>query len=398
MKIFGYELFKSQAPLTQNTTSSYTNFAFSTPLSPIGKGNLSLPYVNRYYTQNNIVRFGSDNLYPQVLNQLFLSSPVLGAILDYIANATIGGGYEWVDTKVGVAQKVDEMAFEKKNKFRKLTKAITLDYVIHRRVCVLIQKRSGAVKYKRLDPSTIRNNATNTVFVYSNDWSRGLVDNKEYKRWTPDCGDGEYLYVYQDETPGQDIYAIPRYNSALNWAYMDAEQSFFHKSNMQNSVFPSLVIRRPKEFQSVEEVNKFKIEIQDKTGASNAGKLLVLTGNGFDDTPELTSLPSNSNDKMFEGTAKELKESIAISLGINPAIIGVKVSGSLGATTEIKDSYAIFEKNVVKPTRETMEEILNDLIDIAGIKNTIIIKDFQIIDGIITETTDAQAFTFAPKK
>ena len=397
MKIFGYEIFKPQEPLTQSTGTSFTNFGFSTPLMEIGKGNLSLPYVNRYYTANNIVRFGQDNLYPQILNQLYLTSGMLGTCLEYIANATIGGGYEWKDQTVNTAQKIDQLAFEKTNKFKKLAKSLTLDYIIHRRVTLIVQKRGGAVKFRRLDPSTIRNNSTNTMFVYSMDWSKGLVDTKEYKRWTPDCGDGESLYVYQDETPGQDVYPIPRYNSILNWAYQDGEQSFFHKANMQNSVFPSLVVRRPKEFQSVEEIKVFKEAITDKTGASNAGKILVLTGNGFDDTPELTSLPSNSNDKMFEGTAKELKENIAIALGLNPSIIGVKTGGQLGATTEIKDSYTIFEKNVVMPIRETMDEILNDLIEIAGIKNSIVINDFQIIDGVVTDTTDTKTFTYKPE-
>lgn len=389
MKIFGYSIFEKQEPLTQEV-NEYRGYAFSTPLGQIGKANLSLPYVNRYYTQNDIVRFGQDNLYPQLLNQLYLTSGMLGTCLEYIANATIGGGYEWKDQNVAAGQKIDQLTFEKINKFSKLAKHLTLDYVIHRRVCVVIHKRGSAVKFRRLDPSSIRNNATNTAFVYSMDWSKGLVDTKNYKRWTPECGDGEYLFVYQDETPGQDIYPLPRYNSILNWAFMDAETSFFHKSNMQNSVFPSLVVRRPKEFQSVEEIMTFKEAIQDKTGASNAGKILVLTGNGFDDTPELTSLPSNSNDKMFETTSKELKENIAIALGINPAIVGVKVGGQLGATTEIKDSYAIFEKNVVMPTRETMEEILNDLIEIAGIKNSIVINEFQVIDGVVTDTTETK--------
>lgn len=386
MKLFGYTLFEKQEPLTQETGNSYTSFGFSTPLSPIGKANLSLPYINRYYTQNNIVRFGTDNLYPQLLNQLYLTSPTMGTCLEYTANAVIGGGYEWVDVNLNAEQKVTQLAFEKTNKFTKLVNHLTLDYVIHRRVTVIVKKRTNtAISLKRLDPSTIRNNSTNTAFVYSMDWSKGLVDTKEFKRWKPDCGPGEYLYVYQDETPGQDIYPLPRYNSILNWAFMDAEQSFFHKSNLQNSVFPSIVIRRPKEFQSVDEVTKFRETITDKTGASNAGKVLVLTGNGFDDTPELTSLPSNTNDKMFETTSKELKENISIALGINPSIIGIKVGGQLGNTTEIKDSYAIFEKNIVMPIRNTMTEILNELIDICGIKNTLTINEYQVINGVITE-------------
>jgi hypothetical protein len=397
MKIFGKTFFEKQEPMTVETGSSYTNFAFSTPLSEVGKGNLSLPYVNKYYTQNNIVRFGQDNLYPQLLNQLYLTSPMLGTCINFLTNASIGGGYSWVDEKVSAQQKIDQLTFEKVNKFPKLAKLLDRDYIIHNRVTVIVQKRSGAVKLKRVDPSTIRNGADLRTFVYSADWSKGMVDMKEYKRWTPECGEGEWLYVYQDETPGQDVYPIPQYNSILNWAYLDGESAFFHKANIQNSVFPSLVIRRPKEFQSVAEVDKFKKEISGKTGASSAGKVLVLTGNGMDQVPTLDVVSANSNDKVFEGTAKELKESIAISMGINPSIMGVKTAGQLGATTEIKDSYAICEKNVVKPIRETMTEILNELVEICKIKNNIIINEYQIVDGIVTDTTDAKSFVFEPK-
>jgi hypothetical protein len=67
--------------------------------------------------------------------------------------------------------------------------------------------------------------------------------------------------------------------------------------------------------------------------------------------------------------------------------MGVKVGGQLGATTEIQDSYKIFEKNIVSPERDTVQEILNDLIDIARIKNTIIINNYQIVDDVIVDVT-----------
>lgn len=389
MKIFGFEFgAKTPEPITQQTGSTLGNFAFSTPFMRVGGQDLSTPYINRYYTVNNIVRFGTDNLYPQLLNQLYYTSPIHGACIDFTSNAIIGGGYRWFDENISGQSKVEQMAFEKSNKFAKLAKVLTKDFVMHRRVTVEVTRRGDKiVKFRRLDPATIRNNIYLNQFVYSQDWSRGMVDVKEYVRYTYDCKEIVSLYVYQEETPGQDIYPLPTYNSVLNWAYLDGEQSYFHKSNIQNGIFPSLAIRRPKEFSSIEEVESFKAEISSKSGAANGGRVIVLTGNGFDDTPELVSIASNANDKIFEGTEKAIKENVSIGHKLNPAIMGVKVGGQLGATTEIQDSYKIFEKNIVGPERDTIQEILNDLVDIARIKNTIVINNYQIVDDVVVDVT-----------
>jgi len=387
MKLFGFNITKNTEPSNESSQS----FAFSTPFFKIGKGNLSTPYVNKYYTQDGgYVRFGDDNLYPQLLNQLYFQSAIHGSIIDFITNAVSGGGYTWKDEKVAAPQQVEQIAFDKKHKFAKFIYHITRDYIIHRRVCVLIKQNAQGqtTSFKRLDPSTIRNHVTLDKFGYSPDWSRGYYEFKEYNRYYKGCRHLESLFVYQEESPGQDLYPIPTYNSVLNWAFLDSEQSFFHKSNIQNAVFPSAVIRRPKEFGSIDEINKFKQEIHTKTGAGNGGRLLVLTGNGMDDVPEYVAVQPNNNDKLFTETAKELKEQICFAHKVNPSIMGIKVAGSLGNSEEIRMSYAIFEKNVVKPLREVISEIANDLVDSCNIKNTIVIKEYQIIEDKVVEITD----------
>lgn len=386
MKLFGFNIGGNKPSV--ETPKSSNSFAFSTPFMKIGGANLSLPYISSFYTTNGIILFGDDNLYPQLLNQLYYTSPIHSQCIEFITNAIIGGGYTWVDEKTSAAAKVDQIAFEKANKFSKLARLLTRDYVIHKRVCVIVHKINGkTVKFRRLDPSTIRNSSDLDKFIYSNDWSRGYVDMKEYKRYYPGTKEVECLYVFQDNTPGQTIYPIPSYNSCLNFCALDGDLSYFHKNNMQNSIFPSIVIRRPKDFSSIEEVEKFKSEISSKTGAGNAGRVLVLTGNGKDDLPEFQSISANNNDGAFEVSSKECKDAICIAHGINPSIIGIKTAGQLGNTEEIKNSYTIFEKNVVKPTRSIIEEILNDLIDIASIPNTVVINDFQIVEGEIVDKT-----------
>lgn len=384
----GMKFGKEYIPMTQNIPQQNgTGFAFSTPFMNVGSGNLSLPIVNKYYTQNGIVRFGEDNLYPQLLNQMYYTSPMHGKLIEFITNAAIGGGYEFTLANLNGAEKVELLTFEKKHKLEKLTRLITRDYVIHRRVTISITRDASGklLKMKRFDPSTIRNYINNERFVHSSDWSRGLFEIKEYNRYSSSNRDIETLYVYQDETPGQDIYPIPQYNSILNWCNLDGDIAYLQKSNIQNGVFPSAVIRRPKEFSSIDEVNKFKAEIGSKTGAENGGRLIVLTGQGMDDTPEFIQVNANNNDKLFETTLRDLNREIAIGHGLDPSIAGISTGGSLGNNQQIEMLYSIFEKDVIMPLRKTMEEIFNDLIDIAKIPNSIKIKDYQIIEKTIVE-------------
>lgn len=385
MGFFNFKFGSKPQPLVQQTGNEYSNFAFSTPFMKIGNGNLSMPHINKYYTNNNFVLFGNDNLYPQLLNQMYYTSSIHGSIVEFITNSVIGGGVRWKNEPTNGIDKVKLMTFEKKINMDKLVRLITRDYIIHKRVCIIIYKNEKGElnKLKRVDPSTIRNNVNLNQFAYSSDWSRGMVDFKVYNRYDDSLIQRESLYVYQDETPGQDIYPIPSYNSILNLSYLDGEIAFFHKSNIKNGVFPSLAIRRPKDFSSIEEIEMFKKGITDSNGAENAGRLLVLTGNGFDDTPEVVQISANQNDKAFEVLNKDIKDNISIAFGINPSIMGVKTSGQLGNTEEIKTSYLIYKENVVRPTKTIIEEIINDIIYMGKIGNFININEYDIVENKI---------------
>jgi hypothetical protein len=386
MGIFSF--FKATPKTEQSATSSPQTF--STPFLRVGGGNLSAPYINTFYTiSGRYVRFGSDNLYPQLLNQLYFQSPIHGACVDFITNAVVGGGYEWAFPGTTPRERVEILTFEKRNSIKTLFRTVTRDIVIHNRVTLLMCKMpDNSYKIKRLDPSTIRHNVEMDRVVWSNDWSRGEVGAKYYPMWYPGCKDKESVFLWQDDSPGQTIYALPPYQGSLNWAYLDSEQSFFHKQNIQNSVFPSIVIRRPKEFQSQDEIDTFREQLKMKQGAENSGSALVLTGQGFDNTPEVVFSSSNPNDTVFAETAKECKEQICIAHKINPAIMGIKVAGSLGNAQELQMSYTIFEKNVVMPLRNHVEDIFGEIVDACGFNNTMIINDYQIIEGEIQKTEE----------
>jgi hypothetical protein len=359
---------------------------FSTPFGKIGEGNLSLPYV-RGYGSERYIRFGNDNLFPQIVNQMYFNSALNGSIINYKANATIGGGYELISNDTSAVQKVKEYTFIKKNKFSKLMRQLTKDLIMHGRVCVIIDPTMKDISIKRVGPEKVRVNISKTIYTISDDWARsvGMYEIKPYYVGATE----KTLFVYEiDGDAGQDIYPIPQYCSSLNDAFLDGEMSYLQKSNIINSIFPSFMIKLAKKFGSQDEINQFKDTINKAKGAPSAGRIMTFVANSVDQLPTIETIPTNNNDKIFDSTLQRVDANICRAHSIDPLLMGIRISGSLGNGNELQQSYTIFEKNVVMPLREMMEEVGDELLFIADIKSSVKINNYQIIGEEIVDKTN----------
>lgn len=363
-------------------------FSFSTPFVKIGKGDLTKPYVDVHLTGlNGYIRFGGDNLFPQIVNQMYYTSPLNGSIIEYKKNAIVGGGYTLSDIK-DAREKVKLYTFLKKNKFNKEVKNFTRDLIMHDRVAIMVWSDDSGVPYKmeRVSPEKVRVDAYKNKAFISQDWLRQtgieIVDLYQIGVSKKKC-----LYYYEKDTPGQDFYPIPMYTSALNWMYLDGESSLLHKSNIQESIYPSLVVRRPKNFKSPEEAQMFQDALIRKKGADNAGFVWVLTADTKDMLPEIDTIQTSGNDKLFLQTDERMDASICRAHQIDPFIMGIRVSGKLGSGQELEHAYLTFEKNYVMPMREELEYLFNDLLFIFGISTTLTINNYQIVEGSIKDET-----------
>jgi hypothetical protein len=380
-------LFKGNTPTPQKSEPQGDNYhAFSTPFYKVGGGNLSLPYISNYVTTNNVVRFGTDNLYPQLLNQMYFTSPLHGAIVNFKSRAAVGGGYTINTEKLVAKDKVNVYTFEKRNKLARLVDIIAKDIIIHNRVYFLLTfENDGTLKYlSRISPEKVRVNGDKTKYAVCEDWSQNSKI-EYYKPYGRLNKAKEQIYCYELFSVGQDIYPLPQYSSALNWVFLDGEMSYLHKSNILNSIFPSFALMFPQIPKSDEERNKLRKQVEDMKGASNAGKVATFFANGKDNMPEISPIPVNQNDQLFLQTDERIDGKICQAHEIDPLIFGIRVSGKLGSGTELDKSYMIFEKNTVMPLRADIEEVVNDLMDISKVKGQFSINEYSIVNEIIVE-------------
>jgi hypothetical protein len=367
--------------------------SFSTPFGKIGRGDLSLPYVNGRYQVSGYVPFGQDNLYPEILNQIYYTSPLHGAIVDFKVNATIGAGYELKTDKLAPQELLDLYTWEKKMRLAKSVKAVTKQLVMHNRVYFKLHfdEKNKLHKIENVSPEKVRVNNTKTMYSLCDDWA-SRIDVEEVKPYHPLNGEKCQLYSYELPSIGQDYYPLPQYSSALNFAFLSGELSYFAKSNIQNSIFPAFAMMFPKRPQSEEEKKVLRDTIDRMKGAQNAGKGVAFFANSPDQLPKIESIPTNQNDKLFQEASGLNTEQICFAHTIDPILMGVRTTGSLGNGADIKQAYVIFEKNVVIPLREQVTEIFSELLNIARLKAEFTIKNFQIINDTIVERDEKTAY------
>ena len=384
MKIFGFEIGKKESV---QVVEGNNYQAFSTPFLKVGEGNLSLPYVNPRQQVNGYIRFGSDNLYPQLLNQMYFTSPLHGAIVDYKTNAAVGGGFEiTVDKNATAMEKVDVYTFDKRIKLKKLLPVLTKDVIIHNRVYFYLcfNQIGDLVKIKHIGAEKVRRDKYGENYFICDDWN-SQIDIKTLKPYKWGVNQKECLYVWESHSVGQDVYPLPQYSSAMNWAFLDGEMSYLQKSNIINSIFPSFAMMFPKKPQSEEEKMAIKNTIDRAKGAANGGKAIAFFANSQDQLPTIESIPTNSNDNLFQTTTESIDSKICQAHIIDPILMGIRVSGKLGSGSDIKQAYIIFEKNTIIPLREIVEDIVNDLFEIGQVKATFTINNFQIVNETIVE-------------
>jgi hypothetical protein len=379
-----YSRFIGEKPQTTQVVEGYQSF--STPFGRVGDANLSLPYVNGRYQIAGYIPFGQDNMFPELLNQLYYTSPLHGAIVDFKTNSVVGGGYTLKSEGMTNEDKLKLYTFEKKIKLGKVERAIAQQLTVHHRVYFKLCYNAKRELYKiyNVSPEKVRIARDKQTYFLCDDWS-ARIDVTSIKKYHPTNSDLEQLYVYEIMTLGQEWYPLPQYTSALNFAFLSGELSYFAKSNIQNSVFPSFAMMFPKRPQSEEEKSMIKNTIDRLKGAANAGKAVAFFANSADQLPKIESLPTNGNDKLFHEASALNTEQICFAHTIDPILMGVRTTGSLGGGADIKQAYVIFEKNVVMPLRTQVEEIINELLEIAKIPGEYTINNFQIINETIVE-------------
>lgn len=94
-------------------------------------------------------------------------------------------------------------------------------------------------------------------------------------------------------------------------------------------------------------------------GVENAGKALYLNS----DTPEvkirIEKINKDTREAGFINTREQSRDFILVADGVPSILLGAKVKGQLGGTTEVKDMFKVLNETIIKPQKKSSEAKLN---------------------------------------
>ena len=350
---------------------------------------LSQPFVDDYLSRGSSwVWFGEENLYPQILNQLYISVPMHQACCNFKKYSLIGNGYTWEGYgDLSIAEQITIKQFEIMSGLLVNSSKMVLDWIKHGRLIALVRYSKEYKKYthfKIVDPEQIRNSIDSvfkdnpSFYFYSRDWTRSMaqlilkpISSKNKDEWQ--------IFEIRNEVGGFQSYGMPDWVASANWGKVGADISLLHKSAIENGIQPSVIFKYPYIMSPQERTDWESGMRKNAKGAKNYGRAMKVEAAGKEQMPETEVVTTTDNHALFEQTSKEYKEEVAISHGINPALMGVRISGSLGATEEIEFSAEQFKKMWVNENRTKIEFFINELAKVCGIKATWKLNETDIL-------------------
>lgn len=350
---------------------------------------LSKPFVDDYYTRGyHYVFFGSENLYPQILNQLYVSAPMHQACCNFKRYSLIGEGYEmdgYEDLKV--KEQIDLKTFETLSNTKETINSLILDWIKHGRMIVLLhydESKKKYTHYKHVDPENIRNSNVGifdnrpSKYFYSKDWTRSTIE-VSFSPYKQGNKDKWQVLEMRNNVGGFKAYGMPDWMSSANWSTVGADLGLLHKSAIENGIQPSVIFTYPY-VMTPEERGEWESGMRKMAkGAKNYGRAMKVEANGEENKPTVDVVKTTDNHKLFQQTSSEYKEEVAISHNINPALMGVKVAGALGQKEEIEFSAKQFKEVWLKGNKKKVEDFFNEILDICEMKVNINLNETNII-------------------
>lgn len=346
-----------------------------------------------------IIRYGDDDNFPLRLARLVQNSPTASSCIDTKADFIAGDGFSDATLsdrimngrkeRLGDIHNVNSDAYATFEGFALEVKynghgLISEVFNIPFEYCRFAPPDSkGVITKIRYNPyfgtGEYKPEFTKVYDVYNPDKKVVLAQqNRDKTKYQ-----GQILYV-ATTGPLSRFYPAPKYYSAHFWMAVDEAIGGFHKNNVENNFFQSVLLKmigrendpstHPDDViwnadNTAYEVNpkktigdRFNVVMQQFTGWENSGNIMTLWAEMKEAMPELQAFPSNTNSELFK-TLQELATENITRATKTPAILANIQSGaSLGGDgNAIRASVKLMQQRVVK-IQAMLERVYKDIL------------------------------------
>lgn len=337
------------------------------------------------------VYWGKDNKYPLLLLDLYYNSITHHSCVDFLVNAVIGDGIDYNKMEKDESQLVPNMY----DTWENFIKKITFDLVVFGSFSFQIIKNKDDKTYSFFHQafSTVRlgkkdENGVIQKAYLSRDWTN-IMQNKpieievikpglEIKNSKP------YLFVYQSYNPIDEYYGLPHYVGAIQAIQAEIRMKNYDLNSIMNNFTPSgfITLNQVNDDNEREMILR-NIEAMFK-GDDNANNLIVTFRNSNDDKPiEYSPIASNYEgvNLFADNNERTINRIISSHRIASKALIGLPMdsTGFSNEGTLLETAYNLTNKLIVNNLRQVVTKTVNQLLNMNGIDQNIILKPMSFI-------------------
>lgn len=316
------------------------------------------------------ISWGDNNAYPDFLYGLYTDCPTLQSIVNGITDFVTGN--KIISTIGDIEEDYAKCA---------------VDYILYGMAAIQVieNKIGGISKTKWLDVRKVRSNKDNTVYFYSEDWSKsaGRVKTVAIPVFMRGVSQPTSIVVIKNPQ-SRGTYPVIPWGSAVRAALTEIEISKFHLNEICNNFSGSAVINFNNGVPSDEQKDEIERAVSKKfTGAGNAGRFLLAFNDSADNAVSVTRLGTDDFDKRYEALAKKTRQELFTAFRANPNLFGIPTENLGFSQEEYDGAFKLFNKTVVKPI---IKKLCNAFDTIYGKENTVTVEPFSLDENNTEET------------
>jgi hypothetical protein len=324
------------------------------------------------------VLYGKNNSFPLDLLEYRDQSAIHASIIEGKTSLICGGGFMFGETREQSNQYIIDN-WKKIPFWRKLDKVFhqvvkdqqTFGYSCFEVIYSMDRTRIADINW--IDASRIASGKKDDFgqikqYYYSEDWSNTRsYPVREIEAYDPN---GEALrqlvFIKYDEN-NMDYYAKPNYFSALRWIKADGLMSEYNLSAINNGFSPSIVFKFYKKPTPEERrMNAESIKAQHG-GPKNTGKAIIFYSDGKELAPDVQTLDATNIDARLIQVSEQITQQIISAHRCHPQLLGIQVPGKLGYSSELLQSWEIFDKMVIQPERKLIFDTFREVLIYNGV-------------------------------
>ena len=324
------------------------------------------------------VLYGQHNQFPLDLLEYRNSSSLHDSIIESKTNLIAGNGFMFDSTRE-LSNQFIVNNWKLVPFWRKLDKIfwlVTRDQQTFGYSCyevIYSMDRTRIVDMNWIDASRIASGKRDEYgnidcYYYSENWSNiKQYPPRKIQAYDPNGEDVRQLVFIKREDNNMDYYSLPTYFSALRWIKADGLMAEYNLAAINNGFSPSIVFKFYKKPSPEERrMNSEAIKAQHG-GAKNAGKAIILYSDGKDLAPDIDTLDATNIDARLLQVADQIVQQIITAHRAHPQLLGIQTPGKLGYSSELLQSWQIFDSMVIKPERKLILDSFKQVLVYNGV-------------------------------